>query len=114
MIQRTSPPAASRKWLMISGGRIRFPASRCCCMPPRASQIDKSTNPPPAVTTHVIKAAHFISSLLVGSRTTASIYRKPVVRKPRCCALARDDAHELGEPDLARRRDAHDVRPMPD
>jgi hypothetical protein len=31
-------------------------------MPPRASQIASSTKPPPAVTTQVINAAHFIET----------------------------------------------------
>src|SRR5919201_3320675 len=41
-------------------------------MPPRASQIDKRTNPPPAVKTQVINAAHFIGNLLIG--LTAVLY----------------------------------------
>src|SRR5207247_113249 len=61
MIQTTSPLAASRKWLRISGGRIRLPASCCCCIPPRISQIESSTKPPPAVITQAINAAHFIT-----------------------------------------------------
>src|SRR5438105_4361496 len=61
MIQTTSPPAASRKWLRISGGRIRLPASCCWRIPPRISQIESSTKPPPAVITQAINAAHFIT-----------------------------------------------------
>src|SRR5919199_721602 len=30
-------------------------------MPPRASQIERRTNPPPAVSTHVMRATHFIA-----------------------------------------------------
>src|SRR3954464_11259062 len=48
---------------MISGGLMRLPAA-CDLMPPRASQIERRTNPPPAVSTPVINAAPFISSLL--------------------------------------------------
>jgi hypothetical protein len=67
MIQRTRPVAASRKWLMMSGGLMRFPAA-WDFIPPRASQMDRSTKPPPAVSTQVINAAHFTSaSLLEGS-----------------------------------------------
>src|ERR671926_450424 len=61
MIQITRPVAASRKWLRIRGGLIRSPPSRCCCIPPRASQIVRSTKPPPAVSTHAMSAAHFIA-----------------------------------------------------
>src|SRR5947207_696774 len=66
MIQMTSPVAASRKWLRINGGRIRFPPSCCWPMPPRISQIESSTKPPPAVSTQVISAAHFITPPLDG------------------------------------------------
>src|SRR5438876_7981954 len=62
MIQSTSPVAASRKWLRISGGRIFEPGSRPCCIPPRESQIASRTNPPPAVTIQATSAAHFIDS----------------------------------------------------
>src|SRR5207253_9577405 len=65
MTQTTSPPAASRKWLRISGGRIRLPASCCWRIPPRISQIESSTKPPPAVITQAINAAHFIYASLV-------------------------------------------------
>src|SRR2546423_10685527 len=61
MIQTTSHPAASRKWLRMSGGRIRLPPSCCCCIPPRINQIESSTKPPPAVITHAMSAAHFIT-----------------------------------------------------
>src|SRR6059058_1932902 len=61
MIQTTRPPAASRKWLRISGGRIRLPASCCWRIPPRINQIESSTKPPPAVITQAISAAHFIT-----------------------------------------------------
>src|SRR4051812_29730771 len=61
MIQTTSPPAASRKWLRINGGRIRLPTSDCWRIPPRISQIESSTKPPPAVITQAISAAHFIT-----------------------------------------------------
>src|SRR5438270_4891752 len=67
MTQTTSPPAASRKWLRISGGRIRLPASCCWRIPPRISQIESSTKPPPAVITQAINAAHFIYASLVSS-----------------------------------------------
>src|SRR5207248_11386464 len=67
MIQTTNPPAASRKWLRISGGRIRLPASCCCRIPPRISQIESSTKPPPAVITQAISAAHFITPPLFAS-----------------------------------------------
>src|SRR5437763_127459 len=50
MIHRTRPVAASRKWLRISGGRIRDPPSAPCRMPPRESQIESKTKPPPAET----------------------------------------------------------------
>src|SRR4051812_24050116 len=49
---------------MISGGRIRLPPSPVWRMPPRDSQIAKSTKPPPAVMTQVISAAHSIESAL--------------------------------------------------
>src|SRR4051794_38604201 len=49
---------------MINGGLMRLPAA-CDFIPPRASQIDRRTKPPPAVSTHVINAAHSITSLLV-------------------------------------------------
>src|SRR5919204_863328 len=62
MIQITSPAAASRKWLRISGGRILLPPSPSCRIPPRISQIESSTKPPPAVMTQVTSAAHFIVS----------------------------------------------------
>src|SRR5204862_7888125 len=73
MIQTTRPPAASRKWLRISGGRIRLPASCCWRIPPRISQIESSTKPPPAVITQAINAAHFIYASLVriGEQTLA-------------------------------------------
>src|SRR4051794_8086518 len=45
-------------------GRIR-PRSRCV-IPPFLSQIVNSTKPPPAVRTHAINAAHFISPPSVG------------------------------------------------
>src|SRR6266545_379177 len=61
MIQTTSPAAASKKWLRISGGRIRLPASCCWRIPPRLSQIDSRTTPPPAVMTQATSAAHFIA-----------------------------------------------------
>src|SRR2546425_7827114 len=61
MIQTTNPPAASKKWLRISGGRIRLPASCCWRIPPRISQIESSMKPPPAVITQAISAAHFIT-----------------------------------------------------
>src|SRR5439155_15551639 len=67
MTQTTSTPAASRKWLRISGGRIRLPASCCWRIPPRISQIESSTKPPPAVITQAINAAHFITPPLVAS-----------------------------------------------
>src|SRR5206468_2251567 len=79
MIQITSPVAASPKWLRISGGRIFVPGSRPCCIPPRESQIAKSTNPPPAVTTHAISAAHSIDS--ASFRPVPSVpARRPVKR----------------------------------
>src|SRR5213082_3397804 len=61
MIQTTRPPAASRKWLRIRGGRIRLPPSCCWRIPPRINQIESSTKPPPAVITQAISAAHFIT-----------------------------------------------------
>src|ERR687888_1905296 len=61
MIQITRPVAASKKWLRIRGGLIRPPPSRPCCIPPRASQMVRSTKPPPAVSTHAMSAAHFIA-----------------------------------------------------
>src|SRR5689334_9232682 len=64
MIQITRPVAASRKWLRIRGGRIRFPPLRPCRMPPLESQIASNTNPPPAVAIHAISAAHSIPRLL--------------------------------------------------
>src|SRR5437588_13126806 len=84
MIQTTSPPAASRKWLRINGGRIRLPASCCWRIPPRMSQIESSTKPPPAVITQAISAAHFITPPLVRiheqvlARERASSYREAV------------------------------------
>src|SRR5437773_6258497 len=114
MIQTTSPPAASRKWLRISGGRIRLPASCCWRIPPRISQIESSTKPPPAVITQAINAAHFIyaSLVLIGEREARSetvfipplcIYQPPAVGKvgdarttvlgaPRTATLARGGA----------------------
>src|SRR5919204_1098706 len=78
MIQITSPAAASRKWLRISGARITLPASRCCRIPPRINQIPSSTKPPPAVSNHAISAAHFIASPLrsqmTGLRPLVCIY----------------------------------------
>src|SRR5205807_1224750 len=68
MIQTTNPPAASRKWLRISGGRIRLPASCSWRIPPRISQIESSTKPPPAVITQAMSAAHFITPPLVRTR----------------------------------------------
>src|SRR3954467_4833324 len=68
MIQTTSPPAASRKWLRIKGGRIRLPASCCCFIPPRISQIESNTKPPPAVISQAMSAAHFMSAPLGSSR----------------------------------------------
>src|SRR3954451_14650606 len=65
MIQITSPVAASRKWLRIRGGRIRLPPAPSCRIPPRDSQIASRTNPPPAVATQAINAAHSIRSLLL-------------------------------------------------
>src|SRR6266542_3990387 len=62
MIHSSSPVAASRKWLRMSAGLILVPGSRPCRMPPRASQIDSRTKPPPAVAIHAIKAAHSIAS----------------------------------------------------
>ena len=56
---------------MISGGRMRLPAPACCRMPPRASQIESKTKPPPAVTTQVISAAHFIAVFSFGSMVCA-------------------------------------------
>src|SRR5436190_13916749 len=67
MIQTTSPPAASRKWLRISGGRIRLPASCCWRIPHRSSQIQSRTKPPPAVITQTINPAHFITPPLFAS-----------------------------------------------
>src|SRR5919109_4647050 len=58
MIQSTSPPAARPKWLKMSGGRMRRPDSRCCRTPPRVTQMERRTNPPPAVKTQVMSAAH--------------------------------------------------------
>src|SRR5438045_8206676 len=80
MIQMTSPAAASRKWLRIKGGRIRLPASCCCRIPPRISQIESSTKPPPAVITQAINAAHFITPPLFApsereARSRPSLYR---------------------------------------
>src|SRR5205085_9819790 len=82
MIQTTNPPAASRKWLRISGGRIRLLASCCWRIPPRISQIESSTKPPPAVITQAINAAHFITPPVVASaserlaqRERPSLYR---------------------------------------
>src|SRR5207237_3322610 len=71
MIQTTSPPAASRKWLRINGGRIRLPASCCWRIPPRISQIESSTKPPPAVISQAISAAHFITPSLVALASEA-------------------------------------------
>src|SRR6266852_1744889 len=93
MIQTTSPPAASRKWLRISGGRIRLPASCCWRMPPRLSQIESSTKPPPAVITQVMSAAHFITPPLVCRREPLasrrhSLYREAVFIKHRGVRLA--------------------------
>src|SRR4051812_37449153 len=52
---------------MIRGGLIRLPVSPCCRIPPRESQIESRTKPPPAVKSQVISAAHFIGeNLLVG------------------------------------------------
>src|SRR4051794_7348382 len=59
MIQTTSPPAASRKWLRINHGGI-LPPPPCCCMPPCLSQMTSIVKPNNAVITHVIKAAHSI------------------------------------------------------
>src|SRR3954471_2241928 len=73
MIQMTSPPAASRKWLRIKGGRIRLPASCCCFIPPRISQIESNTKPPPAVISQAMSAAHFIDAsfrVVTASRVT--------------------------------------------
>src|SRR5881227_3691422 len=80
MIQTTSPPAASRKWLRISGGLIRLPASCCWRIPPRISQIESRTKPPPAVITQAINAAHFITPSFVRTsereaRSETSLYR---------------------------------------
>src|SRR5438874_535512 len=91
MIQTTSPPAASRKWLRISGGRIRLPASCCCRIPPRISQIESSTKPPPAVITQAINAAHFITPPLFASASERlaqklSLYRQYVFINPRFVA----------------------------
>src|SRR5438046_6026945 len=88
MIQTTNPPAASRKWLRISGGLIRLPASCCWRIPPRISQIDSSTKPPPAVITQAIKAAHFITPPLFASASERfaqklSLYRQYVFIKHR-------------------------------
>src|SRR6266536_1414327 len=80
MIQTISPPAASRKWLRISGGRIRLPASRCLRMPPRISQIESSTKPPPAVITQAINAAHFIAPPLFVSASERLAQRPSLYR----------------------------------
>jgi hypothetical protein len=45
---------------MISGDRILDSPFPRCFIPPRASQIESRTKPPPAVITHAISAAHFI------------------------------------------------------
>src|SRR6058998_3015888 len=84
MIQTTSPPAASRKWLRISGGRIRLPASCCCRIPPRISQIESSTKPPPAVITQAINAAHFITPPLFASASERLAQRETVFIPPLC------------------------------
>src|SRR5436305_9076844 len=80
MIQMTSPAAASRKWLRIKGGRIRLPASCCCRIPPRISQIESSTKPPPAVITQAINAAHFITPPLVASASETLAQRPSLYR----------------------------------
>src|SRR5437588_1527593 len=81
MIHTTSPLAASRKWLRMSGGRIRLPAPPCCCIPPRASQIVSSTKPPPAVTIHAISAAHFMSAPFAALRGMFPPPRSPNLRR---------------------------------
>src|SRR5918911_4964169 len=82
MIQMTSPPAASRKWLRMSGGRILgLPGSPRCRIPPRRSQMASRTNPPPAVTTHAMSAAHFIAASFPSSKNcSASLLAAPQIR----------------------------------
>src|SRR5919201_2267043 len=60
MIHRTRRVAARPKWLKMSGGRIRRPASAPRRWPPPPSHRASSTNPPPAVRTQVMRAAHSI------------------------------------------------------
>src|ERR671934_2300197 len=85
MIQMTSPPGARRKWLRMSGGRILgLPGSPRCRIPPRGSQMASRTNPPPAVTTHAMSAAHFIAASFPSSKNcSASLLAAPQIRNRR-------------------------------
>src|SRR5262245_50863600 len=85
MIHSTSPIAASAKWLRISGGRILDPASRADCMPPRETQIESRTKPPPAVRIHAMSAIHsMVPPRSFGDRGTYAQIRRisaaPLVR----------------------------------
>src|SRR5215218_3559144 len=92
MIHTTRPAAASRKWLRISGGRTRFPPFPWCCIPPRLNQIESRTNPPPAVITQAISAAHPMTPpssssgsaavLYTASRSLSSIGTDPAAARP--------------------------------
>src|SRR5215475_1882551 len=61
------------------GGRIRDPPSAPWRMPPRASQIESKTKPPPAVMTQAISAAHFIASSFDGVEAADSINKNLVL-----------------------------------
>src|SRR5262245_26848024 len=77
MIQSTSPIAASAKWLRISPGRMRDPASRAVCMPPRETQIESKTKPPIAVRSHAMSAIHsMVPPRSFGDRGTYSQTRQ--------------------------------------
>src|SRR5690349_15036572 len=74
MIHSTSPSAASAKWLRIRGGRMRLPASRACCMPPRATQIESRTKPPAAVRIQRMRANHsMVPPQSLGSRSVCPV-----------------------------------------
>src|SRR5436190_3349166 len=64
---------------MTSCGRMRLPPSSACCIPPRLTQIEKRTKPPPAVNTHVISAAHSMAPPF-RSRSIAELTKIGVAR----------------------------------
>src|ERR671934_376158 len=107
MIHSTRPVAASPKWLRIKGGRIFVPGSRPCRIPPRPSQIESRTKPPPAVTTHAISAAHSIFPPPFDRFPRAPPQRRSNgIRFSRASGFSRAGARALTAPAVRNRRPA--------